>query len=96
MPRTLSRIFAAATVAPLLIWIGAVVATLVLSGPIGCRIDEGSSHPCMIAGQDWGETAYGLGMTAAWGLFFLAPLSFGIGLLWGLTALLHRLLRRRG
>lgn len=95
MPRLLSRLFAIATGAPILIWIGAVAATLLLGGPMGCRIDEGNVHPCLIAGQDWGEAAYTLGMIAAWGLFFLAPLSFGAGLFWGLTALLYRLFKRR-
>lgn len=93
MARLLSRLFAFATVAPLLIWLGALVLTLVLSGPMGCRIDEGSSHPCMIAGSDWGEAAYSLGMIAAWGLFFLAPVSFGAGLLWALVTLIRRLRR---
>lgn len=95
MPRPLTLLFAVATAAPVLIWIFAVAATLLLAGPMGCSIDEGSVHPCLIAGQDWGEAAYTLGMIAAWGLFFLAPLSFGAGLLWGLTVLLFRLFKRR-
>ncbi|WP_417677447.1 hypothetical protein [Pseudodonghicola sp.] len=88
--RLLSRLLALATLAPILVWLGALGLTLILAGPLGCRIDEGSSHPCVIAGHDLGETAYSLGMISAWGLFFLAPISFTAGLLWGLTTLLRR------
>ncbi|GHH00020.1 hypothetical protein [Pseudodonghicola xiamenensis] len=94
--RLLSRLLACATLAPILVWLGTLGLTLILAGPMGCRIDEGSSHPCIILGHDLGDTAYSLGMISAWGLFFLAPLSFTAGLLWGLTTMLRRLRRPRG
>lgn len=94
--RLLSRLLACATLAPILVWLGALGLTLILAGPLGCRIDEGGSHPCVILGHDLGDTAYDLGMISAWGLFFLAPLSCTAGLFWGLLALLRHMRHRRG
>ena len=43
----------------------------------GCQLDEGSIHPCIINGVDYGETLYSLGMTA-WFMFFSAPVAAGL------------------
>ena len=41
----------------------------------GCQLDEGSVHPCMVLGSDWGETLYALGVM---GWFMLATLPLGL------------------
>ena len=43
----------------------------------GCDLDEGSVHPCVVNGQDIGETLYTLGMM---GWFMLVSIPVGIGL----------------
>jgi hypothetical protein len=60
----------------------------------GCALDEGSVHPCLIAGADWGETLYTLSVL---GWLGLATIPFGIaGLGMLLVALLvHRFTWRR-
>lgn len=34
----------------------------------GCQLDEGSAHPCVINGMDYGETLYSLGLMGWIGL----------------------------
>jgi hypothetical protein len=33
-----------------------------IAGSAGCALDEGSIHPCVIAGEDWGSTLYTMAM----------------------------------
>lgn len=42
----------------------------------GCALDEGSAHPCVILGVDWGEALYGMGV-AFWFTMFAMPLLMG-------------------
>jgi hypothetical protein len=42
----------------------------------GCRLDEGSVHPCMIAGTDFGSLLYDMGVMG-----WLMLLTFPVGLL---------------
>ena len=63
-----------------LICIAPVLATAVggtVANSAGCALDEGSVHPCIINGQDYGETLYTLGMMA-WFTFFSVPLAIGL------------------
>jgi len=48
----------------------------------GCQVDEGSSHPCMIFGFDWGSALYVL---AVFGWFTIVTLPLGALALIGLT-----------
>lgn len=38
----------------------------------GCALDEGSVHPCILFGHDFGETLYTMAMMA-WFEFFVLP-----------------------
>lgn len=88
------RVFALLTVAPVAVWVLAIAGTLVLGGLAGCRIDEGAAHPCMVAGHDLAQTAYTLGMLAAWGPLLFVPVCVAIALVWGAATLLRAALRR--
>lgn len=58
----------------------------------GCKLDEGSTHPCIINGRDYGETLYRMGV-AGW--FFLITLPAGpviFASFWLLTSSLRRIL----
>jgi hypothetical protein len=42
-------------------WISVAIAGTIAESN-GCQLDEGSVHPCMVNGQDMGETLYSMGM----------------------------------
>lgn len=56
-----------------------VLAASFIAGANGCPLDEGSPHPCLIAGSDWGETLYTMAV-AGWLMLLSLPLGV-IGLL---------------
>lgn len=83
----LNRIALVLVLAPLALWVTAMLVTLALGG-LGCEIDEGSSHPCRIAGLDLSDFAYSTGVFAAWGGLLMLPFSGGFALLWGMVRLI--------
>ena len=42
--------------------IGSVLLCGAIAHAYGCKVDEGSVHPCIIKGHDYGELLYSLGM----------------------------------
>ena len=42
--------------------IGSVVLCGAIANAYGCKVDEGSVHPCIINGHDYGELLYSLGV----------------------------------
>jgi hypothetical protein len=44
----------------------------------GCQLDEGSIHPCLINGADYGDTLYSMGVL---GWLMLASIPLALGLL---------------
>src|SRR5512133_3297011 len=42
--------------------VGSVVACGLIANAHGCRVDEGSVHPCLINGKDYGQLLYTLGV----------------------------------
>lgn len=74
--------------------IGSVVACGWIANAHGCRVDEGSVHPCVINGVDRGQLLYTLGMM---GWFMLVTLpAGGLALLvWIVILILHRLRWKR-
>ncbi len=60
-------------IAPL---IPALIAAYIVDA-VGCQLDEGSIHPCLINGVDYGDTLYTLGMMP-WFVFFSVPLAAGL------------------
>ena len=95
MPRILTLLFAFATFGPLALWGLAVAGALILAGPVGCTIHEGFPNPCDLWGMDLSNTAYGMGVFAAWGLLLVAPVSLGAGLLWVGAVLVSAIRRKR-
>ncbi len=60
----------------------------------GCSLHEGFVQPCLVGGEDWGQTLYAMGMM---GWFMLATIPLGgIGLVvWFLALAFHLFLRSR-
>src|SRR3954447_22697100 len=69
--------------------IASVILCSVIANAYGCKVDEGSVHPCIIHGTDYGQQLYTLGVS---GWFMLATLPFGAltGAIWLVTLMLHR------
>lgn len=59
----------------------------------GCQVDEGSVHPCMIAGFDAGELLYSL-TVLGWLMLATIPAGLIMLVIWMLAFLVH-LWRRR-
>ncbi|WP_246149726.1 hypothetical protein [Tritonibacter litoralis] len=88
------RLFVVLTLAPIGVWLLTVVGVIILGAGFNCTIHEGFANPCMVLGRDIGETAYGLGVFAAWGPLFVLPISLGMAILWGAFTLVARLWAR--
>jgi hypothetical protein len=69
--------------------IGSVVACSFIANTHGCRVDEGSVHPCMINGKDYGQLLYTLGVMG-WLMLVTLPAGALAFALWLLVLLLHR------
>lgn len=78
------------SVLPLISGIGAAY----IAESNGCRLDEGSSHPCIIAGVDWGDMLYALGVLT-WLMFATFPIGFVLFIVWLIALIIHRLAWRR-
>lgn len=66
-----------------------VLLSSAVSGAAGCRVDEGSVHPCVIAGFDVGGLLYTLGV-----LGWLMLVTFPSGVIMAAVAFLVWFLRR--
>ena len=60
----------------------------------GCRLDEGSVHPCIIGGVDWGEALYTMALLS-WLMFFTFPAAFVLFIIWMIFLAVHRIAWRR-
>ena len=65
-----------------------------IANAYGCKLDEGSVHPCVIKGQDYGELLYSLGVM---GWFMLVTIPGGLVAFasWLIFLILHRVAWRR-
>ena len=54
----------------------------------GCLVDEGSVHPCMISGEDWGETLTTLAVLG-WLMLATVPLGLGASIVWLIVLIIH-------
>ncbi len=66
-----------------------VVACSAIANAYSCRVDEGSAHPCVIHGKDYGETLYTMGVMG-WLMLVTIPagaIAFGG---WLVVLLIHR------
>jgi hypothetical protein len=75
----------AITLAPVI----SVVFASVIANANGCVVDEGSVHPCLIAGSDWGETLYTLGVLG-WLMLVTLPVGSVALLVLAVVLLVHR------
>lgn len=74
--------------------IGSVVIAGAVANTYGCRVDEGSVHPCLIGGRDYGQTLYTLGVLG-WLMLITLPAGMAAGLIWLVVLLLHRVKWKR-
>ena len=69
--------------------IGSVIACGVIANAYGCRVDEGSVHPCVINGKDYGQLLYTLGVMG-WFMLVTIPAGGLAFVLWLIVLLFHR------
>src|SRR3954464_12424829 len=69
--------------------IGSVAVAGFLANAHGCRLDEGSAHPCVIGGKDRGELLYTLGVLG-WLMLITLPAGAVAFAVWLVVVLLHR------
>ncbi|HEY8576558.1 MAG TPA: hypothetical protein VIL88_09500 [Devosia sp.] len=55
----------------------------------GCVLNEGSVHPCIIAGADWGSALYTMGVLG-WLMLATFPIGFVLFLVWLVILAVHR------
>ena len=69
--------------------IGSVLLCAAIANAYGCKVDEGSAHPCVINGHDYGELLYSLGVM---GWFMLVTIPGGLVAFasWLIFLVLHR------
>jgi ABC-type Fe3+ transport system permease subunit len=69
------------------------VASVVVSGWVahshGCQLDEGSSHPCLIDGKDYGETLTTM-FVLGWLMLLTLPAGAVMSTGWLTVLLIHR------
>ena len=74
--------------------IGSVMLCAAIASASGCKVDEGSVHPCVINGHDYGDLLYSLGVM---GWFMLVTIPGGLLALVSLLIflILHRVAWRK-
>ena len=73
---------------------GSVILCAAIANAYGCKVDEGSAHPCIINGHDHGELLYSLGVM---GWFMLVTIPGGLMAFvgWLIFLILHRVAWRK-
>ncbi|MBK7161443.1 MAG: hypothetical protein IPH79_02620 [Sphingomonadales bacterium] len=74
----------------LLLAIAPVLLTFIAAGiaqAYGCQLDEGSAHKCIIAGRDYGETLYTMGV-AFW-MFILTALYLPVAIAFAVAGFIN-------
>ena len=74
----------------LLMAIAPVLLTFIAAGiaqAYGCQLDEGSAHKCIIAGRDYGETLYIMGV-AFW-MFILTALYLSVAVAFAVAGFIN-------
>lgn len=74
--------------------IGSVIMCAAIANAYGCKVDEGSVHPRIINGHDYGELLYSLGVM---GWFMLVTIPGGLIAFacWLVFLILHRVIWRK-
>lgn len=74
--------------------IGSVAVCGIIANTHGCKVDEGSVHPCVINGKDYGQLLYTLGVLG-WLMLVTIPAGLFAGITWLIVLLLHHASWRR-
>jgi len=74
--------------------IGSVITCGWIANAHGCKVDEGSVHPCMINGKDYGQLLYTLGVLG-WLMLVTLPVGALAFTIWLIILILHRASWRR-
>jgi hypothetical protein len=69
--------------------VGSVAACAVIANKYGCLVAEGSVHPCVIDGKDYGQLLYTLGVMG-WLVLVSLPAGAVTFSVWLIVLLLHR------
>jgi hypothetical protein len=69
--------------------VGSVVACGLIANAHGCKVDEGSVHPCIINGHDYGQLLYTLGVLG-WLMLVTIPGGAFAFVIWLIVLILHR------
>jgi hypothetical protein len=68
--------------------LGSVLLTSVLANSLGCRVDEGSVHPCYLFGISIGDALYAMGVMG-WLMLVTLPLAAILVLAWIVIETIH-------
>src|SRR5215831_5708896 len=68
--------------------IGSVMLCGAIANAYGCKVDEGSAHPCIINGQAYGELLYSLGVMG-WFMLVTIPAALVALASWFILLILH-------
>src|SRR3984893_16414916 len=74
--------------------VGSVVLCYLIANAHGCTVDEGSVHPCVIGGKDYGELLYTMGVSG-WFMFLTIPAGLLAGVIWLAVLVLRRVSWRK-
>ena len=69
--------------------IGSVMLCAAIANAYGCKVDEGSVHPCIINGHDYGQLFYTLGVLG-WLMLVTLPGGLFAFVIWLIILILHR------
>src|SRR4026209_1983074 len=69
--------------------VGSVILCAAIANTHGCKVDEGSVHPCIINGQDYGQLLYTLGVLG-WLMLVTIPGGAFVFAIWLIVLILHR------
>jgi hypothetical protein len=69
--------------------IGSVMLCAGIANAYGCKVDEGSVHPCIINGHDYAELLYDLGVLG-WFMLVTLPAGALAFIFWLIALILHR------
>jgi hypothetical protein len=69
--------------------VGSVMTCAWIANSHGCQVDEGSVHPCVINGKDYGQLLYTLGVLG-WLMLVTIPGGLFAFVVWLIVLILHR------
>jgi ABC-type Fe3+ transport system permease subunit len=69
--------------------IGSVMLCGIIANAYGCKVDEGSVHPCIINGYDYGQLLYSL-FVMGWLMLVSLPGGTFAFVIWLIVLILHR------